>query len=571
MCGIAGIFERQGKAISRAEIDRFTDSLAHRGPDGRGVMLEGGVALGHRRLAILDLTDAGACPMPFPRQGAPRYWITFNGEIFNFVELRAELEGAGFHFESDSDTEVLLAAYVHWGEDCLLRFNGMWAFAIWDRQDRTLFLARDRFGVKPLYYLEGMRFAFASEMKAFLELEGFAIELNGDLVPEILRDSQKVEAATDETLIRGVKKLLPGHSMRVTSGDVRVRRWWSTADHLVAAPSGYRAQVEQFRELFLDATKLRMRSDVAIGTSLSGGLDSSAVACAMAHLAKAQPHETRRSEDWRHAFIATFPGTALDEQRFADEVVAATGVKAHYTPIHGSMTARDLIESAWIMEDASPAIATPVAMNYRAMRREGVYVSMDGHGGDELLLGYTFHLDWPVGEANRLLYDVFHRTLLPSILRNYDRCSMAAGIETRMPLMDWRLVVYAFSLGMEAKAGGGYTKRILRDATEGMMPESIRLRRSKIGFNSPMAECFNDRLGGILDTILDSEEWLSSPWWDGKADAEILRRKSGAREWQHADWDTLMHYWLRMSIVVWQRMFVRRERHPFLPETSPTA
>ncbi len=572
MCGIAGLFNVSGEPVSRDQVCRFTDSLTHRGPDGRGVWVDGPVGLGHRRLAILDLSEAGACPMPYPRGDVkPRYWITYNGEIFNFLELRTELQSAGFRFVGNSDTEVLLAAYAQWGVDCLRRFNGMWAFAIWDTEQQSLFLARDRFGVKPLYYREGMRFAFASELKAFLELDDLTITLNGDLVPEILKDSQWVEGSVAETLITGVKKLLPGHSMLVSAKGVQLQRWWNTADHLVSPPFKYEDQVTHFRELFLDATRLRMRSDVPIGTSLSGGLDSSAVACAMAHLCQTSSSDQRRANDWRHAFIATFPGTALDETNYANMIVSSTGVSPHYTPIQGSMTAQDIIESTWVMEDASPAIATPVMLNYRAMRREGVYVSMDGHGGDELLLGYTFHLDWAKGDANRLLYDVFHRTLLPSILRNYDRCSMAAGIETRMPLMDWRLVVFAFSLGMEAKAAGGYTKRILRDAMRGLMPDEVRLRRSKIGFNSPMAECFNDGLGGLMESILSSEEWLSAPWWSGAEDATLIRRKTASRDWKHSDWDTIMQFWLRMSLVIWQRMFVRRERHPFLSKSHAPA
>ncbi|MBC7369199.1 MAG: hypothetical protein H7343_20725, partial [Undibacterium sp.] len=216
MCGIAGLFNFTAAPVVRRELAHFTDSLAHRGPDGRGLLLDGPLGLGHRRLSILDLSRRGRCPMPFEDSvpvatGARlrgkiaaltadgcedaaltpyRYWLTFNGEIYNFIELRRELTAMGHRFRNDTDSEVILAAYAQWGEACLHRFNGMWAFALWDRRERTLVLARDRFGVKPLYYaLTPTRLAFASEMKAFLSLPNFSPALNHDLVPAYLQSA----------------------------------------------------------------------------------------------------------------------------------------------------------------------------------------------------------------------------------------------------------------------------------------------------------------------------------------------------------------------------------------------
>ena len=170
MCGIVGIWQLDGGNVDQEVLDRFTDSLAHRGPDGRGTIIdnEAGIGLGHRRLAILDVSSSGQQPMIY---GNGRYWIVFNGEIYNFLELRAELEGLGHQFHTETDTEVVLASYVQWGQECQLRFNGMWALAIWDKSEHTLFLSRDRFGVKPLYFLsERGWFLFASELKAFMSL-----------------------------------------------------------------------------------------------------------------------------------------------------------------------------------------------------------------------------------------------------------------------------------------------------------------------------------------------------------------------------------------------------------------
>ncbi|MFO7630885.1 MAG: asparagine synthase (glutamine-hydrolyzing), partial [Caldilinea sp.] len=300
MCGICGIWNFERRPILDGEIGVMAATLAHRGPDGQGILCEGDLALGHRRLAILDLSPAGHQPMSY---AAGRYWITYNGEIYNFLELRAELAANGYDFRSNSDTEVILAAYDAWGPKCLLRFNGMWAFAIWDRQQRALFLSRDRFGIKPLFYLiQDGRFAFASELKAFYALEGFRSEINWPVFKAELLDLHSQEGG-ENTLLKGVRRLRPGHYAVVSAGQVRLVRWWRTLDHLVAVPRRFDDQVLQFRELFEDACRLRMRSDVPIGTSLSGGLDSSSVVSTLAHVAR-QGGE-RLPADWQRAFIAT--------------------------------------------------------------------------------------------------------------------------------------------------------------------------------------------------------------------------------------------------------------------------
>src|SRR4029077_11492723 len=264
MCGIAGIWQLDGQRVERATIERFIGALAHRGPDGKGVLSEGegSLALAHRRLAILDLSAAGDQPM-VSLNG--RYAITYNGEIYNFIELRAELERHGFQFQSDSDTEVILAAFERWGPECLLRFNGMWSFAIWDRQRQSLFLARDRFGVKPLYVVGGGRgFAFASELTAFLRLDGFDPIANIQALKARLAGN-----FNDHVLLRGVECLPSGHCFEVTAKNIRRWRWWNTLDHLVTVPRDLAKQAEEFRELLFDACRVRVRSDVPLATSLS--------------------------------------------------------------------------------------------------------------------------------------------------------------------------------------------------------------------------------------------------------------------------------------------------------------
>lgn len=565
MCGIVGILNRSAP-IDQAELLRFTDTLTHRGPDGRGALVDANLGLGHRRLAILDLSADGRNPMAYGGADGQRYWITYNGEVYNFLELRAELEGLGHVFRTGTDTEVVVAAYVQWGEDCLLRFNGMWAFAIWDHQERSLFLARDRFGIKPLYYWNGStRFAFASEMKAFLALDGFEARLDEEAARQSLANAQAYEGTRTAAILRGIERLPGGCSLRVRAGENPVlRRWWTTRDHLIAVPTRYEEQVEMFRDLFLDAVRLRLRSDVAVGTCLSGGVDSSAIASAMAHIVD-KPSEMggrsgmgRNAPDWRHAFIACFPGTVLDERIYADAVVAHTGAIPHHWTFDADAALGNIVDSVWATEDIYPGLTVPIWSIYREMRRQGVTVSLDGHGGDELLGGYTWYLDWPMNRVNDGLYHDFHTGLLPSILRNFDRCSMAHGIEVRMPLMDWRLVRMACSLGPEAKIGGGYTKRILRDSMAGIMPEAIRQRRSKLGFNSPMIEWLNGGMANLVREVVSHPFWRESPFWDGPRLGDAILRKTAARAWSVDDWATALSVWTMMNLVIWQILFVER-------------
>jgi len=560
MCGIAGILNFNGQPVDSSELDRLTDALNHRGPDGRGTYIDGSLGIGHRRLAILDLSDAGRCPMPYGGSDGKRYWITYNGEVYNFLELRSELEQLGHRFRSQSDTEVILAAYAQWGEDCLLRFNGMWAFAIWDSLEKKLFLARDRFAIKPLYYLPTHRFVFAAELKAFLALDGFSPAINEQIIPQLIKGSQAYEGITEQTVMQGVRRLLGGYSLSIDAqGKGVMKKWWETRNHIPQIPVKYEDQVEQFRELFFDAVRIRMRSDVPVGTCLSGGMDSSSVASSMAwlHQKKKQGLE-RCTQDWQHTFVASFPGSKIDERDYADEVAHHISAKPHYWIFDNDEALSHIVDSLWAMEDVYCGIAVPVWCIYRELRRNNIIVSLDGHGGDELLVGYTWYLDWIMSQVNQNLYNDFHLTLLPSILRNYDRCSMAHGIEVRMPFMDWRLVTFAFGLPAESKIGAGYTKRVLRDAMTGIMPERVRKRINKIGFNSPMIEWFNGGMSQMIHKIVNHRLWLESPFWEGPKLRDHVLAKTQAKAWTYDDWGLSLHIWVLMNIVIWQMLFVEK-------------
>lgn len=595
MCGIAGIFNLEGSTVNASALKKFTDALKHRGPDGSGYELYNNdtIGFGHRRLSILDLTDAGKQPMEY----LERYSITFNGEVFNFLEIREELIQKGYKFKTNTDTEVVLAAYNEYGEDCLLKFNGMWAFALWDKKESKLFLARDRYGVKPLHfvYLPGKLFAFASETIAFKHLEGFKRRFNKDHLITAIQNSSFIEAS-GKTIFENIEQLLPGHSISISADKkVNLRRWWNTADHLVDVNKDYGIQIEEFKDLFFNACKIRMRSDVPLASALSGGLDSSSVYCTLQQFKKRSSELKRLPADWQKAFVATFPGTTMDERKYAEEVINYTkGSAVYITPDYSNLVS-DITTTTQLFDGiiGSPLIATSDI--YKAMRKNGVVVSLDGHGADEYAFGYTyytldafyeavhsgkekaaneyaeaicqmspaynkeklmetyysgntitskikrrvkfvlksngisnvprknnwFHSDTivanelsffsnPFKGITRKLFNDFHYNSLPINLRDFDRASMQNGVEIRMPFMDYRLVNYMFSLPQESKLGGGFTKRIIRDAMKGIVPEPIRTRKLKIGIGSPITEWMAGPLKEMVNDTFASQRFLSS-------------------------------------------------------------
>jgi len=599
MCGIAGIVNFRGNAVEQAEISRLTSLLAHRGPDGDGAWFSGNrsVAFGHRRLAIIDPGPGGYQPMLSPDG---RYVIIFNGEIYNFLELRRELESLGASFRTESDTEVILEAWREWQEGMLPRFNGMWALAIFDTETNYLFLARDRFGIKPLLYaVTPERLVFASEQRALVQSELFATSIDVGVARRFVLDAFGVEGS-ERTLCREVRRLQAGHFMWVRKGRLDIRRWWNTVDHLPALPKSDAEQVDRFRELFLDAVGLRMRSDVPIGTCLSGGFDSTAVLCTMAAHEKAGMGP-RDNAAWRHAFVATFPGASNDERPFAEQAAAWAKVDPTFLEIGQKEALPDLERILTDADDIYLLPPSPIWLIYRELRRQKVVVSLDGHGADELmgayrqegealafrlrntLAGFSSSSDWarrgvdllrvltikrqghyflrgglrdvpaqlPLlgdddtlppdwGSLNRRLYRMFHGTVLPTILRNFDRISMAHGIEVRMPFMDWRLVTYTMALPETSKSCGDYTKLIARRALEGRMPETIRMGRRKIGFNSPMPEWLNGSLSGWVTSLLEQKVPAFAELVDEKKLRAAVDRLTASKTW---GWESAGRIW----------------------------
>ena len=599
MCGIAGIVKIRGEVVEPSELSRLTNLLAHRGPDGAGQWFsaERNVALGHRRLAIIDPGAGGNQPM---LSANGRYVITFNGEIYNFLELRRELETLGAIFRTQSDTEVILAAWQTWQEGMLLRFNGMWALAIFDTQTKNLFLARDRFGIKPLLYaISPEHFIFASEQRALAQSGLIKTSVDVDVARRLLLDAFGVEGS-ERTLCREVRRLQGGYYMWLREGRLDIRRWWRTVDHLPELPQNEAERVEHFHELFQDAVALRMRSDVPIGTCLSGGFDSSAVVCTMAAHEKAGMGP-RDSAAWRHAFVATFPGASNDERPMAEEAAAWANVDPTFVEIGQNDALTDLDRILSDNDDVYIGLSSAAWLIYQELGRQNVRVSLDGHGADELMGAYrqegqptSFRIrnalagvssdsewarrgvdllrafmlqrrgyyflrgglrdlpaqfslvgdddplprDW--GALNRRLYRMFHGTVLPTILRNFDRISMAHGIEVRMPFMDWRLVTYTMALPAASKSSGGYTKVIARRAMANQMPESIRVARRKVGFNSPMPEWLNGSLSSWTADLLQQKVPAFAELVDEASLRRTVNRLTMSKTW---DWESVGRIW----------------------------
>jgi asparagine synthase (glutamine-hydrolysing) len=379
---VCGLYGSVGFAPDRSRID----IVAHRGPDGEGwrefMSSAGPVALGHRRLAIIDVSDAGLQPMA---DACDRYHLVFNGEIYNYVELREELRARGCIFTTDTDSEVLLQAYALWGEACLDRLLGMFAFLIWDERDKRLFAARDRFGIKPLYVVatpQGV--AFASEIKQLLDLPGVARRMNLARVHDFLASG--VSDHTAETMFEGVVQVQPGCCVTIDAaspwrGEIAPRRWYAIPPHSTLRMSEEDA-AERFRELLTDSVRIHLRSDVPVGSCLSGGLDSSAIVCLMSGMLEKEGGRV-------NTVSACYAEKSVDEKPFMDAVVVQTGAAPHWVfPRADDVFAR-ASDITWHQDE--PFGSTSIFAQwcvFEEARRAGVKVMLDGQGADEQLAGY---------------------------------------------------------------------------------------------------------------------------------------------------------------------------------------
>jgi asparagine synthase (glutamine-hydrolysing) len=375
MCGVAGIQRFDGQPVRRETLGAMVETLDHRGPDANGVELRGAVGLGHTRLSIIDLSG-GVQPMEFEDKDA-ELLITFNGEIFNYIELRQELIGCGRRFATTSDTEVVLQAYAEWGEDCVKHFNGQWALAIWDARRRKLFLSRDRLGKRPLFYtISGQTFLFASEVKAIFAHPGVSKAIDPVGLDQLCTFWS---AQPPRTIFAGINLLPPGHSMTVEDGKVTVSQYWDVdfSETLDNVPA--RELEEQLLDLLTDATRLRLRSDVPVGAYLSGGLDSSITAALAKDLNREQ----------LSTFSVEFENPEFDESIFQHEVVGR--LKTEHHTVRCSHDDIGQVFPQVIRHTETPILRTapaPLFMLSKLVREAGIKVVLTGEGADEAFGGY---------------------------------------------------------------------------------------------------------------------------------------------------------------------------------------
>jgi asparagine synthase (glutamine-hydrolysing) len=643
MCGIAGIV-----AVDQLDQDaparalRMRDVITHRGPDEAGLHCDAQAALAHRRLSIVDLSTG---QQPLSNEDGT-VWVVFNGEIYNHAEVRRDLEAHGHTYRTKSDTETIVHAYEQWGEDCVHRFRGMFAFAIWDAPKRRLLLVRDRLGVKPLYWTRTHdALLFGSEIKAILASDLVEPEPNRAVLPEVLSTRS---TSGDDTLFVGIRKLLPGHLLVFEGGDVKTRQYWDVPArghrHQLLASS----PVERFKELLEESVRLRLMADVPLGMFLSGGIDSSAVAAIMARMID-RPLQT---------FSVAFKDRAFNELEYAREVARAVGAVSHEIVIDDQDFFGALPRLVW-HEDEPIAHPSSVPLYFvSALARQHVTVVLTGEGSDELLAGYGKYprvsWNWRAGTVyermmpaairasiargvvprlpgklaryakrtflamdrspeamffdnfasirladqqvllspdlraaatragayassleyfnklngsstllDRLLYaDI--KTYLVELLMKQDQMSMATSIESRVPFLDHKLVEYAATLPDEWKLSGLTTKRVLREAMKGLLPESI-LNRPKMGFPVPFAEWTRGGWNAVVRDVLLDRRSRERGIIDPPA-VEALLRDHAAGRTEGGD-----RIWSLLNLELWYRTFIDKEGVQTLPHAHSVA
>ena len=401
MCGLAGIASSENPDEIQASLLKMLDLIRHRGPDGQGMELyplNAGttLALGHQRLAIIDTTDAGLMPMYSHNR---KLSIVYNGEIYNYLELKEELKGLGHNFNTDTDTEVLLNSYIQWGEECLNKLNGMFAFAIFEHETKDIFLARDRFGVKPLYYFhDDNHFLFASEIKSILSHPNYQIMVNETALGKFLYTGLLND--NEETFFSSIFSLEPGHSMRYQNGSLYYKRWYeglSDYDSDISLENDDKTTTE----LFSNAVDIRLRSDVEVGACLSGGMDSSAIVGAISHILSSREEDTTGSFK---TFSAVFDDPDISEKAYVDEVTKSTKTDNFQFKPSNDLFWERIYELIWHNDE--PIQSTSQFMQWSVFeeaKKNGVTVTLDGQGADELAAGYPAYFSVYLAELFRNL------------------------------------------------------------------------------------------------------------------------------------------------------------------------
>ena len=616
MCGISGIIHPDGAPVAEQQLKAMIQAMKHRGPNDEGWFAEDGLGLGFVRLSILDLSPAGHQPM---FSADERYVLIFNGEVYNYIELREELKAKGHTFRSGTDSEVILAAYREWGEQMLHRFNGMWAFVIYDRRDKTVFAARDRYGVKPFFYcIDGQRILFGSDIRSITAVLGRKPSPDPETIFSFLAFNRTDQ--NDSTFLNEVKKLDHGHyfKMRIGPGapaeekKFRPRKWYNIRNELKEPFKN----PEEYREMFASAVGLRLRSDVPVGVCLSGGLDSSSIVSVLL-------------KDFDKKDLNTFSaiygsGRKGDESSFIDLYRGQMQNMYFTQPDEHSLLA-DLDDLTRAQYEPVPSTSTYAQYRVMKLAKDHVVVTLDGQGADEALAGYHYFFGFHFknllrsGRIGALASEMGHYYgkhrslygikslvffLLPAFLRSQvrvmekgyldndffqahntgdnliagelygsgslqealinhfeyklehllkweDRNSMWFSLEARVPFLDYRLVERTLSLPEDMIIRKGMTKHILREAMKGTLPEQIRMRRDKVGFETPEAEWFRTPVfQNYIKNLISSEPFISRGIMDIKK-VQLLYNNHLERKANHS-----REIWKWIHLEKWYNQFI---------------
>jgi asparagine synthase (glutamine-hydrolysing) len=606
MCGIAGIINLFDKKVDSSEIKTMLTKIKHRGPDDEGLFIKDNVGLGHVRLSIIDLSSAGHQPM---FSNDERYLIIFNGEIYNYLELKAELENK-YVFRSKTDTEVLLAAYITWGEDCLSKLNGDFSFVIYDTQEKSVFGARDRFGIKPFYYYQDAnRLLFASEIKAILPLLK-EVQPNDKSIFEYLVYNRCDQS--NETFFSSIFKLPHGHSFTVKEKQFKIKKWYQLAESIrspkIISPEEYRTELQK-------SVKLRLRSDVPIGVCLSGGIDSSTLTSML-------------YSDFNIKELQTFSAT-FEKGHWADESSYINAYKdilnnMHFVTPTGNSFYNEFNEFITSQCEPMPSVSPYAQYKVMQIAKGNVVVTLDGQGADEMLGGYTYFYGSYFKELlksfqfitlfreataynkkniSKEAFTFFMYYLLPIDVKKYvgrkkygslmpdfyathakkstisedlynpntlhesflqhfeyklehllkwdDLNSMSFSIESRVPFLDHNLVETTLSLPTNLLIKDGVSKYILREAVKDILPPQIYNRFDKKGFETPSDEWF--RINPFKDYIyemLDSPRFQNRGYFDVK-DCKLKYQKHLDRKANLSN-----EIWKWMNLEIWFQNFI---------------
>ena len=560
MCGIGGIINKNNKSVEELLIHQMTDIIAHRGPDSSGSFLYKNIAFGHRRLSILDLSSSGHQPMKY----LDDLVITYNGEIYNFIEIREELIQKGYIFDSNSDTEVILKAYHCWGKTCVNYFNGMWSFSILDIKQKIVFCSRDRFGVKPFYYIENNDlFSFGSEISQLLPFLPNRI-LNKKVALDYLISG--IEECSNETFFKDIYLLKGGHNLvfDLQTNSYEIERYYN-----LKLSAQKNTSVDDYIQELKRSITLRLRSDVKVGTCLSGGIDSSTISSFASKL-------YQNSNEKLMAIHAKSSEYKTDESEFAKIVSKIANINLNFVEPSYSDFKSNILSIIKIQQE--PFGSLSIIMQYFVFKKAkelGCIVMLDGQGGDETLLGYeryypaivkskkgiaklkallqssknsrlslldtikyqyyfsnyklrlkrlkfknSFYkseiLNEYESEELRIISESYNdisilqkneieSSQLPHLLKYEDRNSMANSIESRLPFLDYKLVELSLNTNNSLKIKDGWTKFILRKAAETILPKEIVWRKNKLGFNAPEKTWTKEFENEMIKEIQQSE------------------------------------------------------------------